>query len=144
MNVLLEYFKYLLPIIGVLLGASLQFVFSKKSESNKQRHMLKTKAYSDYLKAIAGIAVHQSSNDKILLVENRILLAEAKTRIVVYGASSVINRIAEFERASPVLDNPISQKKFMLIAMEIRKEGLESSIDMNDISRLLIGLDLNK
>ncbi len=50
-----EAVKYLMPIIGVIVGASLQFFFSRKDENFKRQTLLKMDAYKDFLKAVATI-----------------------------------------------------------------------------------------
>lgn len=138
-----ELIKFSLPVIGVIIGASLQFLFSKKSENKKQQNLLKTTAYTDFLKANAGIAISQRFSEKKKEMENFILLTDAKARICIYGSESVIENIAEFERFGAVLDNPKAYKRFTSIVSEMRKDNLKGKdIELSNISQLILGTDL--
>jgi len=143
-DTLIELLKYLAPVAGIIVGALLQFFLSKKSDSRKEQNLLKTSAYSDYLKAVAGIAISQSLGDKNKMFESRILLAEAKAKIAIYGSNAVIKKMAQFERKGSILNNTTSQKAFMLIALEMRIDNQENDIHLNEISQLLIGLDIEE
>jgi len=138
-----ELIKFSLPVIGVIKGASLQFLFSKRSENRKQQNLLKTTAYTDFLKANAGIAITQRFSDKEKEMENFILLTDAKARICIYGSDSVIESITEFERFDPVLDNPKAYKIFTSIVSEMRKDNLNvKDIELNNISQLILGTNI--
>lgn len=44
----------ILSIIGVLVGASLQYLFTRYLETQRQRRELRTQAYLDYIKSASG------------------------------------------------------------------------------------------
>lgn len=135
-----EFIKISLPIIGLIIGASLQFFFSRKSENRKQQNLLKTTAYTDFLKANSGISMSQRFSDKEKEMEFFILLIDAKARICIYGSDSVINSIAEFERFGAILNSPKAYKLFTTIVSEMRKDNLkDKNTDLNDISQLILG-----
>jgi hypothetical protein len=54
-----------LPILGVVIGASLQCFFSKSTETRKQLAMLRTQAYIDYLRCFAEIKHTGRDNSKV-------------------------------------------------------------------------------
>ncbi len=138
-----EIIKYSLPIIGVIIGASVQFIFSKKNETKKQQNLLKTTAYTDFLKAVAGLAITQRFSDKEKEMEYLILLTDAKARMSVYGGNLVIKKAANFERIGPVLDNPKSNKAYTLLVSEMRKDNQQGkNTELNDISQLLLGKNI--
>jgi len=138
-----EIINYTLPILGVIIGASLQFFFSKISENKKQQKLLKNNAYADFLSAVAGIAISQKYNNKDKEIEYTILLANSKSKIAVYGSDKVISKIAEFWRIGPNLINPLSLTAFTLLVLEMRNDNHKSdNIKFNDISQLLIGKDI--
>jgi len=55
---------------------------------------LKTNAYTDFLKAVAGLGIIQRFSDKEKEKEYLILLRDAKSRISVFGSDLVTKKIA--------------------------------------------------
>src|SRR4051794_7300139 len=91
----------LLPVLGVIIGASLQYFFSKSGEKRKQLEALKTQAYVDYLRSVAQVAqLERGASSK--RAEALAASADAKTRICIYGSAKVIDALASFEKAGPV------------------------------------------
>ena len=138
-----ELLKYSLPILGVIIGASIQFLFSNKNENKKQQRLLKTTAYTDFLKAVAGLAITQKYGDKEKEMEYLILLSDAKARVSVYGNDEVVKGIADFWRIGPKLNNPKSNKAYSILVLEMRKDNLKSvKTELKDISQLLLSEDI--
>ncbi|MBZ5680303.1 MAG: hypothetical protein LAO24_09380 [Acidobacteriia bacterium] len=46
----------ILSIFGVIIGASLQYVFTRYLENQRHRRELRTQAYLDYLNSVNGLA----------------------------------------------------------------------------------------
>ncbi len=84
----------ILPLLGVLLGAALQFWLSRASEEKKRIEALRSQAYADYLRAVALSAHLRSDED---LRDAHLNAADAKARIAVYGSVPVLRALAEFE-----------------------------------------------
>ena len=84
----------LLPLVGVTLGAFLQSILQLKRERVTQKQTLKIKAYADYLQAASTL----SSKDATKHNEARVLLIDAKLRMLLYGNIKVITNIAVFDR----------------------------------------------
>lgn len=124
----------LLPLLGVIIGAMLQFLLSKASERNKRIESLRAEAYADYLRAIAASAHSQSDSDRLAAIRSA---ADAKTRIVVYGTGSVVRAIAKFERAGATTAN----KEGVWALTEIVSVMRDSAPDVSprDIEVLLVG-----
>src|SRR5438132_1221897 len=89
-----------LPLAGVLLGAVLQHWLSRNAEDRKQLHALRREAYVDYLRAVTKVA---RARDPESAWEARTVLADAKARIAVYGAETVVAAMARFEVTGAVL-----------------------------------------
>lgn len=113
----------LLPLIGLIVGAVLQYWFTTAAESRKQLRALQDQSYVDYLKAVTK-AAHAGSADmrRTAVAET----ADAKSRICVYGAPEVIAALARFEEAGVVLDNPRSQTAFAIMVNAMREVKTES------------------
>lgn len=121
----------------------MQFIFSKKNDSRKQQILLKTTAYTDFLKAVAGVSITQRSRDTVKELEYKTLLIDAKSRIAVYGSDLVIKKLADFYRIGPILDNSESCRAFILLVSEMRKENKRcDKTELNDISQLLLSKDI--
>jgi hypothetical protein len=130
----------LLPLAGVVIGASLQYYFSRSSEQRKQLALLRTQAYVDFLSSVAKLAQAAKANQ----AERFRLLAEAadsKTRICIYGSKESIALLAEFERKGAQLDSKDSIGVFIRLCSQMRKEGLsaEPTLPKEDLEIVLFG-----
>src|SRR5881628_3341481 len=105
---LIAFFSFL----GVIVGASLQYFFMRLLEERKQRRSLQTKAYTDYIQAVAE-SRHMSLYTEQASIFAR--LADAKTRICLYGSPEVIARLAEFESKGGVIGDDHQQEAFMRV-----------------------------
>jgi hypothetical protein len=142
---MIELMKYILPVFGVIVGALLQFTFSKRSELRKQQNLLKISAYTDLIKGLAGMAISQQHKDFSKEMECKMLVADAKSRICIYGDDSVIEKISIFLKMGGTLNSIDSNKAFVDIIIEMRKNHIgKSEININDFSQLLIGSDIEK
>ena len=67
--------------------------------------------------------------------------ADARTRICVYGAASVIKSLAAFEKGGPVLDSPDSTTRFLELCNEMRSQNLgkAEAVAVYDLSLILFG-----
>jgi hypothetical protein len=130
----------LLPVIGVIIGVSLQYLFSKSGERRKQLEASRSEAYVDYLRSVAQIAKVGRSDSK-KRSEVLAAAADAKTRICVYGAASVITSLAAFEKGGAVLDSPDSYRTFLELCNEMRKQNLgkAEAVAVDDLSLILFG-----
>lgn len=104
------------------MGASLQYFFSRSAESLKQFRLLRSEAYTDYLRAVAKLA-HAGASDKAKQMEGFAEAADAKSRISIYGASGVIEKLAAFERNGASINSEAAIKAFLALCEEMRKES---------------------
>jgi hypothetical protein len=130
-----------LPLLGVLVGAFLQYFFTRHIETQRYQRELRTQAYLDYIKSVSGLA-HlndpQGSQERDLLAG----AADAKARICVYGSGSVIEAFAAFERLGAIVGSPQQRRSFVAMIAAIRKDsGNASSAKVQDIGLLLLGSD---
>jgi hypothetical protein len=130
----------LLPVIGVIIGVSLQYLFSKSGERRKQLEASRSEAYVDYLRCVAQIA-KVGRGDSKKRSEVLAAAADAKTRICVYGGTSVITSLAAFENGGPVLDSPDSRARFLELSNEMRRQNLgkAEAVAVDDLSLVLFG-----
>ena len=124
-----------LPLLGVLIGAGLQYLFGRTLEGRKQIQSQKAQAYADFFKAVAAIAKFDQTKD------NLSQLADAKTRICVYGSKEVIAALGEFERSGARLDNPDSKKLIIRVLGHMRRDVGVSvrAPSVSDLSWIIFG-----
>lgn len=120
-------------ILGIVVGASLQYLFTRFLEERKHRQALQTNAYTDYIQAVAQ-ARHIDLYAERAAVFAR--LADAKTRICLYGSAEVISRLAEFERKGGVIGNNEQSQAFMRVIEAMRGS---SRLPSSEVELILLG-----
>jgi len=131
-----------MPMVGIILGATLQHIFTRKSSSKQYLKKLETQAYIDFIKAAAGINIAQRKKNNQKDQEYSQLMVDAKARICIYGEKEVISSIANFWREGAQLTNAEEMNKFIKIINAIRKANKIKEIENRNISQLLFSLDL--
>jgi len=120
----------LVPIVSAIVAAivSLSVVFlSRRSETIKHLQSLRIAAYVDFIRAVAGLGVLQqeaiqSKEDFEKRSELRMLLADAKARIAIYGSELVVSSLAHFLHGRQVLDTPERTRAFTEICQKMRRD----------------------
>jgi hypothetical protein len=123
--------NYVVPIVSVSVSAivSVLVVFlGRRSETVKLQQSLKTTAYVDFIRGVAGLAILQrhTIQDQELQREGwrlKMLVADAKARIAIYGGSTVVRSMAKFLRGGAVLDTPERAKSFVGICQSFRNDS---------------------
>jgi len=87
---------HLLPLIGVVAGATIQVVLSRVGESTKAKSTLRVQAYVDYFASLSDSAYLSLCSDEAGILARA---ANAKTRISIYGSADVVAALAAFEKA---------------------------------------------
>lgn len=127
----------LLPIVGILIGAGLQYFFGRSLETNKHTQSQKGQAYADYLRAFSAIATVGRSKEALSAV------ADAKTRICIYGSDQVVRGLANFERSGANTGSSESHKLVADLISAMRKDVGASSCPApsRDVGVVLFGSD---
>jgi hypothetical protein len=143
-----------LVIVPALVAAivSLTVVYlGRRSETIKQLQVLRTAAYVDFIRAVAGLAALQKEpvqeREHFLKgTELIMLLADAKSRIAIYGSESVVAAMANFLRAGSVLDTPKRAKEFTAVCQKMRSDSRPKpgEVTDQDVHFLLFGFDMNE
>jgi hypothetical protein len=130
-----------LPILGIVIGATLQYLFSRSSEKRKHQQDLRTQTYVDFLQWVGRIAIAQRNNDKDKVRELIAFLTDTKLRICVYGSKEVVEKLAEFDRAGATISGPEGINAFINIIQAMRKESLpkDQSVPDGEIYQVLFG-----
>jgi hypothetical protein len=124
----------ILPLLGVVVGATMQYWLSRSAESQKQIQLLHSQSYVDYLRAVTRTA-HASSPEAARLAQAQ--AADAKARMAVYAPSGVIAALARFEESGAVIDNPRTRAAFVALVSAMRQKRDKAQAD--DLNLVLFG-----
>jgi hypothetical protein len=127
-----------------LLGAAVQYLFTQSAERKKQYQELRTRAYVDFPKSSAGIAMAQKSENAEKEFEFRILMTDAKARIGIYGSKTVVGTTAEFFRKHGALTSAPALSSYLQVVTAMRADapGGEASISKADFGQLLFSANV--
>jgi len=135
----------LLPIIGVVIGAILNYGFTKVLEERRHMRNLKTQAYLEFIHHFMD--AHFVGEKKETLSR----FADATQRIAIYGSKEVIEAVANIKRVSAkkriISESEFESKfgsefrhSFITMVQAMRKDGLpKESVSDEEISWLLFG-----
>ena len=118
---------------GVIVGASLQYLFTRLLEERKHRQSLQTEAYTDYIRAVAEARHIDLYTERASIFAR---LADAKSRICLYGSPEVIARLAEFERKGGLIVNDEQRQAFMQVIEAMRGS---SPLPSSEVEVILLG-----
>ncbi|HEY6384669.1 MAG TPA: hypothetical protein VIX91_03215 [Candidatus Acidoferrum sp.] len=100
----------ILTLFGGVVGATLQYWFSRSAEARKQLQLLQSQSYVDYLRAVTK-ATYARSPDAARAAKTEAV--DAKAGMAVYAASRVITALARFEEVGAILDGPPAHAVFV-------------------------------
>ncbi|HUB58958.1 MAG TPA: hypothetical protein VL975_00730 [Candidatus Micrarchaeia archaeon] len=141
--------QYWVPaLIAAVVSISVVFL-TRRSETRRHLESLRTAAYVDFIRAVAGLAVlqrHPVTEEAEFLRGNELtaLVADSKARIALYGSDSVVSSLAEFLRAGVVLDTPARARQFTSVCQRMRNDTKPrpGEITEHDAHFLLFGFDI--
>lgn len=116
-----------LPLLGVVVGATLQYWTSRSAEARKQLQLLRSQSYVDYLRAVTK-AAYATSPDAGRLAKAE--AADAKARMSVCRTSRTIAALIRIEEAGPVLDTPNAQGVYAALVTAMRDGDSPSQSDL--------------
>lgn len=140
MSTLIPYLSF----IGIIIGAALQYIFTRQIEYRRALRDMKTRAYMDYLQGVCEQAQISKMDDKKAANEKLIAaftkVADAKARICLYGSKQVIKAFSEFERFGASMATKPQRESFVVMTLAMRKDaGLSSHPEGEAISMVLLG-----
>lgn len=131
----------ILSLAGLVVGAVLQFLFSRYLDNKRHQRDLRAKAYADYLQCVSE---HANLGYQRHSAEGRQLgakTADAKCRISLYGAPVVIAAFARFERLGATMNTDEQCRAFTDMVMAMRRDTLgQSSVGHADLEAVLLGV----
>lgn len=123
-----------LPLVGVVLGAALQFWLSRATAREHRAETLRSQAYADYLRAVAAAGHLRSDEDLRDALRDA---ADAKARIAVYGTAEVIEALSRFEEAGAILSDGPGARAFVSLVSVMRPAG--GDVPNHELELLLLG-----
>ena len=105
-------------------------------ETRKQLNNQKAQAYADFLKALAASARQDVSEETLSLA------ADAKTRICIYGARSVVRQLARFERTGAQIVTNESRTAVANLIGSMRRDmgSVGGEVSEDDLHNILFGV----
>lgn len=125
----------LVSIAGIILGAALQYIFTRVLEDRRHRRDLRTQAYADYLRAVSD-SQHLSLESSEAEIFAR--LTDAKARICLYGSRHVLELIAEFERLGAQIRSEDQSAAFVGMISAMRES---SDVSPKNLRAVILGPD---
>ncbi len=129
-----------ISFISLVVGATLQYLFTKHLEDRKHLRELRASAYADYFRCVADQAAPvvdgKSSIDGSLSART----ADAKCRVCLYASPEVIAAFAQFERLGATMSTPEQKAAFSSMAGKMREDSHKTGkADLKDIQVVLLG-----
>lgn len=126
--------------VGAIVGALLQFLFTRHLEGKRHHREVRAKAYADYLQCVSE---HANLGYQRQSPEGRQLgarTAYAKCRISLYGSQDVVSSFAEFEKLGATMNTDAQCRAFSRMVIAMRRDTLGNpSVDEQDIEVVLLG-----
>lgn len=122
-------------LVGLLVGAGLQYVLGRAAESRRQLMLQRTQAYIDYFKAMATSAQTGRNKDTLGAA------ADAKVRICMYGSAAVVRKLNLFEALGAAVSSPQSRAAIADLIQEMREDSgaTGTKIEQGDLLPILFG-----
>lgn len=129
----------IISVVSVIVGAVLQYFFTRHLDGEQHHRERRSQAYADYLKA----ACEQAQLGNQLYPEAHEVLAraaDAKCRICLYGPLAVVSAFAEFERLGPTMETPAQRDAFTRMVAAMRSDSGGRGVPAPaDIQLILLG-----
>jgi hypothetical protein len=120
-------------IAGVFVGAAVQYWAGKSLEQRKHFQELRSRAYVDFLTAVATIAQSHGTH-----AGARTELTDAKVRISVYGTATVVHALAAFAATDQVLGSVSTNRAFAQLVQAMRKDSAAGYVDKEQVLAILL------
>ena len=125
---------------GIVIGAALQFIFTRHLDTQRHHRELRSRAYIDYLRCVSE---HANLSTKRHTDEGKQLgvkTADAKCRICLYGSRATIEAFAAFERLGATMNTKEQCESFTkMVALMRRDSGTQEEAKLADLEIVLLG-----
>lgn len=134
----------LMTIIGVIIGAFIQFYFSRKKTLEEKRIEQKTKAYTIYLEGIGTLSVAAKSGSVEMQNVGSEKLMVGRGSISIYGSSEVVEALAKFEKEGGQLTSDTQAKCFIDLVHKMRNNVNSEIVSERDLSYIYLFKNIYK
>lgn len=126
----------LVSFLGVVVGAGLQYLFTRVLEERRHHRDLKTQAYSDYIRSVCEVRhmliQPQASREREMLAR----LTDAKARVCLYGSDFAILKLSEFESLGGQIKTGEQQDAFVEVLIAMRGE---TDVKAKELRAVMLG-----
>lgn len=130
----------LLSLVGLIVGASLQYFFTRHIENQRHVRELRSQAYRDFLKSVCEYANYRPKKDSKEGIELAERTAHAKSRICLYGSTKVIQTYSLWEELGPTMATEEQRAAFISMVKAMRADsGGEAAVNTKDLQNVLLG-----
>jgi len=129
----------LLPLAGVLVGATAQYLFNRATDRHKRFHSERTAAYVDLVEAIAAVSIATQTGDGTSVASGRSAFAAAPARIAIYGSPAVVDELERFVEQGANLAIEGAQGAFLGALMMMRRETKAGIARSSALAALVYG-----
>lgn len=129
--------------LGVVIGALLQYFFTRHLDSLRAWREARTLAYTDYLRSVSERAHRWMRAPDVAALNARI--ADAKCRVCLYGSAQVVAASAESERLGATMETPEQRTSFTRMGKLMRKDSVgRGEVSPADLEAVLLGVELSE
>lgn len=130
----------LLSFFGIIIGATLQYFFTRHIENQRHLRELRSTSYMDYLKCVCEQAQFRFEENSKELKELFSRTADAKSRICLYGSNEAIESFATFEKLGATMNTTEQRDAFTNMVSIMRKDsGNDLSSNNKNLQIVLLG-----
>lgn len=130
----------LLSFFGIIIGALLQYVFTRHIENQRHLRELRSNAYMDYLKCVCDQAQLRPKDGTQEKKELFAKTGNAKARICLYGSNQVIHAFSVFEELGASMNNAEQRNAFTSMVAIMRSDsGNKDAAKANELQNILLG-----
>jgi len=132
-------------VIGIIVGALLQYLFTRHLDNQRHRRDLRTHAYTDYLRGVSDQAnlrpIVNTPDSRELAAK----VADSKCRICLYGSPTVVATFAAFEHLGATMNTPEQRQAFTRMVAAMRDDSATGKkVDVRALEAVLLGVPRGK
>lgn len=134
-------FTAFLSFVGLVIGASLQYFFTRHIENQRHIRELSSKAYMDYLKTVSELANYRPKEKTKERIDLMVKAADSKARICLYGCRKAIHAFSRFEELGAKIDTEEQRLAFTEMVSAMRLDsGSEIGVEARAFQIVLLGV----
>lgn len=127
--------------LGIVIGASLQYFFTKHIEGQRHSRDLRSKAYMDYLKCVCEQAQFRPLAGTKEQQDLFSRTGDAKARICLYGSKEAVSAFSDFEVLGASMNSKEQRFAFTnMVSIMRRDSGSDACANHSDLQNVLLGV----